>query len=156
MAEGVYSRVASSADAKAGAKSANSFWLGTTAIKLLLAEDNIVNQRVAVKQLQKLGLHADAVANGLEAVEAACRIQYDVVLMDCVMPEMDGYAATRRIRQWEGPHPAHRIRIVAMTANALQGEREKCLEAGMDDYIAKPVKLEDLKAALERNLPAGP
>ena len=117
-------------------------------IRVLVAEDNVVNQKVATRMLEKLGLRADVAANGLEAVAMCDLLPYDLVLMDCHMPEMDGYAATREIRRRLSSR--ERLAIVAMTAEAMEGCRENCLAAGMDDYIAKPVKLEDLAEAVRR------
>ena len=120
---------------------------------LLLAEDNLVNQRVALAVLKKLGLAAEVAANGREAVEAAQARRYDLILMDCQMPELDGYQATRAIREAEAPEA--RATILAMTANAMEGDRERCLAAGMDDYLPKPVTLDALREALRRWLPGG-
>ena len=114
-------------------------------LRILLAEDNNVNQQLAILLLESMGYRADVAANGVEAVEAVNRLPYDLVLMDVQMPEMDGVEATRRIRA-DGPSP--QPRIVAMTANAMQGDREACLAAGMDDYLAKPIRTEELAAAL--------
>ena len=116
---------------------------------ILLAEDNAVNQKFALRVLERMGYRADMVANGLEALAAVQRQWYDTVLMDVQMPEMDGLEATRRIcALW--PNKQQRPHIVAMTANAMQGDREMCIAAGMDDYISKPVQVKELQAALEK------
>jgi signal transduction histidine kinase/DNA-binding response OmpR family regulator/tetratricopeptide (TPR) repeat protein len=117
-------------------------------LRILLAEDNAVNQKLALRLLRQMGYRADVAANGLEAIEALDRQPYDVILMDVQMPELDGLDATRRIvARW--PADA-RPRIIAMTANAMQGDRERCLEAGMDDYVSKPIRVDELAGALER------
>jgi CheY-like chemotaxis protein len=122
-------------------------------VRILVADDNQVNQRVAQKMLARLGYRADAVGNGAEVLEALQRVPYDIILMDCQMPEMDGWQATREIRA-AGAIWSH-VRVVALTANAMSGDREHGLEVGMDDYIVKPVTLHELRQAIERNLPQG-
>jgi CheY-like chemotaxis protein len=127
---------------------------GGLPVRVLVAEDNIVNQKVAVRMLEKLGMRPDLAANGQEAVEMFGLVPYDLIFMDCQMPEMDGYAAAREIRRQEGPH--QHVAIVAMTAEVMAGSREQCVEAGMDDHIGKPVKMELLFEALRKWVPARP
>lgn len=120
-------------------------------LRILVAEDYVVNQKLAQRLLAQLGYRADLAANGLESIQALERQPYDVILMDVQMPEMDGLDATRQIcAQWP---PEKRPRIIAVTANAMQGDREMCLAAGMDDYISKPIRIEELVKALSRCTP---
>ena len=118
---------------------------------MLVAEDNPVNQRVAVRLLEHLGIRADVASDGNEVLESLRRQSYALVLMDCQMPELDGFEATARIRA--GETADGRIPIIAMTASAMQGDRERCLAAGMDDYVSKPVRIDDLRTVIERWLP---
>ncbi len=134
------------ADGRSGTRS----WAANA--RVLVAEDNAANQHIAKRQLEKLGFHVDLVANGREALHALRTLPYDVVLMDCQMPEMDGYEATQTIRRDNQLPKA--IPIIAMTANALKGDREKCLAAGMTDYISKPFKLTALEAVLKKHVRA--
>jgi len=116
-------------------------------LRVLLAEDNAMNQKLALRLLSNLGIDADLAKDGAEAVAANEREPYDVILMDVQMPEVDGLEATRRIR---GAPAAGRPWIIAMTANAMEGDREACLAAGMDDYVSKPIRPPELAAALAR------
>ena len=136
--------------------------------RILVVEDNVVNQILLLRLLEKLNCRIDVAANGLEAIEALKCLPYDLVLMDCQMPEMDGFAATRAIRDYEkqvisgavspslnssftrARSKGGRMPIVALTANVMHGDKEHCLEAGMDDYIAKPVRSELLYEVIER------
>ena len=127
---------------------------GGLPVRVLVVEDNIVNQKVAARMLEKLGTRPDLAADGREAVEMFGLLPYDLIFMDCQMPEMDGYAATREIRRREGSN--RHVPIVAMTAEVLAGCREQCLAAGMDDHLPKPVKLEFLFEALRKWIPAKP
>jgi CheY-like chemotaxis protein len=117
-------------------------------LRILIVEDNTFNQRVAASLLHKLGHEADVAANGREGVDKWRRVHYDLVLMDCQMPVMDGYQATAEIRAEE--RAARHTPIVALTALTLTGDREKCLASGMDDYLTKPVHLSELESAIER------
>ncbi len=126
-------------------------WRTRHPLRILLAEDNVVNQKLALRILQQMGYRADLASNGLEAIESVRRQKYDVILMDVQMPEMDGLDAAREIcARWQ---PHERPRIVAMTANAMQGDRDMCLAAGMDDYLTKPIRVERLVEALTQVQP---
>ena len=126
--------------------------------RVLLAEDNEVNQRLAILSLEKLGFRVDVAANGEEAAQMACQLPYDIIFMDCYMPELDGFEAATRIRRWEqerviggdGAPDVTRIPIIALTADVMDGAMERCLAAGMDDYLSKPVRKEELAAAVEK------
>jgi CheY-like chemotaxis protein len=119
--------------------------------RVLVVEDNVVNQKVAVRLLHNFGYKADVAANGLEAIDALRRLPYDMVLMDCHMPELDGFEATRRIRELEKSGEANtHIPIIALTANAMQEDCERCLSAGMDDYVSKPVNVDQLTRILAK------
>jgi PAS domain S-box-containing protein len=118
-------------------------------VRILLAEDNPINQLVALKILSRKGYHADTVGNGQEAVQAIKNSNYDLVFMDCQMPELDGYSATEQIRKHENTSGKHTV-IIAMTAHALKGDKEKCLEVGMDDYLTKPIDINSLNAMIEK------
>jgi PAS domain S-box-containing protein len=128
---------------------------GAAPFHILVAEDNTINQRVAIGLLEKLGFRSEAVANGKEALKAMELVSYDIILMDCQLPELDGYKTTIEIRRREAQRnngPGKRTHIIAMTAHAVRGAREKCLAAGMDDYISKPVQLKELDAVLQRGI----
>ncbi len=122
--------------------------------RLLLVEDNLVNQKVAGALLRKLGCIVDVAANGLEALDLVGQRSYDLIAMDCQMPEMDGYEATRRIRKWEGA--ARHTPIVALTASAMPEDRERCLRVGMDDYLSKPLRAKQLQEMLDKHLRPAP
>ncbi|HRD17320.1 MAG TPA: response regulator, partial [Methanothrix soehngenii] len=119
-------------------------------LRILVAEDNIINQKVIKKMLHKLGYRADVAANGLEVLVALDRQDYDVILMDIQMPEMDGLDAARKIRETRPTLP----KIIAITAFAMEGDKEKCIDSGMDGYISKPVNLEELRAILRSDVSA--
>ena len=118
-------------------------------LRILLVEDNEVNRKVAVRMLQKLGCEVDIATDGRQAIDKTAQHRYDIVFMDVYMPEMDGYEATRLIRQWEAATGSHQV-IIAMTANAMEGDRELCLQAGMDDYLAKPFREAELRQTIAR------
>ncbi len=118
--------------------------------RLLVVEDNLVNQQVARGRLERMGFDVHVAENGAAALEMLNREHYDLIFMDCQMPVLDGYQATRRIREMEQRGRSRRIPIVAMTAHAMSGDRDQCIRAGMDDYVSKPFNTEELQSILER------
>ncbi len=122
---------------------------GGNGLRILVAEDNPVNQRLALRLLEKMGHRITLVDNGIDALERAMQGSFDLILMDVQMPELDGLSATRRIRQWEVARGGH-VPIIAMTARAMQGDRDRCLEAGMDDYLSKPIDSDRLRRLVSR------
>ena len=122
-------------------------------VRILVAEDNVINQKVASRMLEKLGHQVDVAANGEEAITAVADGAYHICFMDCLMPEVDGYTATKAIRVHEKQTGEH-LPIIAMTANAMPGDRERCLEAGMDDFLCKPVRVDELSAVIDRWRPS--
>jgi CheY-like chemotaxis protein len=126
--------------------------MGTIPLRILIAEDSLINQKILLRMLKKVGCAADVVSNGTQAVEAVESFKYDIVFMDVQMPEMDGLEATRRIVN--SRLASERPKIIALTANSMSGDKEKCIEAGMDDYITKPVRLEEVISTLKRWTPA--
>jgi CheY-like chemotaxis protein len=118
------------------------------AVRVLVAEDNAVNRLLVKRMFEKLGCRIDLAGNGREAVDMASQLRYDIIFMDCFMPELDGYSASRELRELE--QTERRVPIVALTANAMADDRAKCIAAGMDDYLSKPVSIDDLRKTLER------
>jgi len=150
-------RMAKQSESAPGTKLPTCKMAGTIprSLRVLVAEDNSVNQKVIQHMLQRFGIEPEIAANGLEAVQAASHSRFDLILMDCQMPELDGFEATTKIRRGERSHGTHQP-IVAMTANAMPGDRERCLASGMDDYLVKPLKPESLEAILLRFAPQSP
>jgi two-component system, sensor histidine kinase and response regulator len=144
----------SSPDASRGLVTRHTIREASRRLRVLLAEDNRTNQKVATIMLERLGHHVVVAGTGLEAVDALKAEPYDLVLMDVQMPEMDGLEATRRIRDIQSGVTNPRVPIVAMTAHAMKGDRERCLESGMDAYLAKPIKPAELRDVIDRLIPA--
>lgn len=138
--------VSASTDASSGIENSRARALTEAPLRILMAEDNMINQKVGKLILQRAGFNIDLVGDGNEALEAHRTNPYDLILMDCQMPTMDGFEASRQIRQLPHPQPV----IIAVTANALVGERERCLNAGMDDYLSKPFQAEQLVAVVKK------